>query len=269
MTMHLAKLTGRRIKGSAFVLLLVCVSSAASAGQTNRKQLIRQARSGFYSLRRSGLVEFQATIKPNWATIAKGIESNSEGLKVLNGLHFWMSLNSDGKVTVSHRADVAPAGQQRSEDLNQIFSGMEEMITGFFGTWSSFMLTSPLPEVESEYDLASEGDGYLLSYRDGATRVATVMTKDLLITEMKISATDFNSSIWPHFTKSREGLLLTGYDANYQPTSGPGTTHLKVEISYLEAGGLQLPQTLHLQGSYNGTSFAVETAFEDYQVKKR
>ena len=179
-----------------------------------------------------------------------------------------MSLNSDGKVTVSHRADVAPAGQQRAEDLNQIFSGMEEMITGFFDTWSAFMLTSPLPEVESEYDLTNEGDGYLLSYRDGATRVATVMTKDLLISEMKISTTEFNSSIWPHFTKSREGLLLTGYDANYQPTSGPGTTHLKVEISYQEAGGLQLPQTLHLQGSYNGASFAVETAFADYQVKK-
>jgi hypothetical protein len=263
------ELNMRVLKRSAFALLIVCASSAASAGQIVRKEIIRQARASDYSLRRSGLVEFQSTIKPNWAKISPDVAANPEALRLLNGIHFSMLLDSTGKVAVSHRVDIAPPNQQAADGLSQIYGGMEQMVSGFFDTWAPFMLTSPFPDVDSEYDVISEGDGYRLSYRDGGANVVTTMSKDLLIIETKVLATDFTSSLKPHFTKSREGLLLSGYEANYQPKSGPGVIHLEVSMNYQEAAGFELPQTLRIKGNYDDSAFDIEITFVDYQVKKR
>ncbi len=146
---------------------------------------------------------------------------------------------------------------------------MEQAVSGFFETWSPFVLTSPFPELESEYQLEDLGKEYRLSYKEGSADVVTTMTKDLVITNLKVTTSTFDSVMKPQFAKSPGGFVLSGYDANYTPTSGPGLTHLIVQIEYQEISGLQLPHKLNMDVVYDGTPSQMELVFSDYQVKRR
>ena len=239
-----------------------------------RKELIQRARGSYYSLRGLGLVSYESSITPNWKVTLKDQikaepSSAEASLKLLNGLHFAMTLDADGNVKVTHKTDVVPPNQQVADGFNQIYGGMEQAVSGLFTTWSVFMLTSPFPEVESDYKLEETADEYRLSYKDGEADVTTLMTKELVITEIAVRTSAFSSSIKPTLIKTKQGFVLTGYEGNYEPKSGPGTTHINAQFDYQDVNGLQLPQKVNLDAVYDGTPNQMELTFADYQVKQR
>ena len=191
---------------------------------------------------------------------------------MLNGIHFRVSLGRDGAVKITHHEDVAPINPQAAEGFQQIFSGMEQAMSGFFASWSPFMLTSAFPEVAGEYTLENQNNQYQLSYEDkdgpdGPAAIATTMSQDLVISEIKVDSPKFKSVLKPQFTKSAQGLLLSGYQATYQGAAGGESVQLNVRIENQSVSGLQLPRKLNLDGSYQGTPFQMELTFSDYQVK--
>ena len=259
--------------------ILLCCSLASlnlpfafGADRADKRAIIKQARAAYYSLRSRGLDEFQAEVQPNWRLVLKdqlaadpaGAE---RGLIMLNGIHFSLALDRTGAVKITHRADVAPTNEKVAEGFQQIFSGMEQAMSGFFDSWSPFMLTSPFPEVESDYILEEVGDQYLLSYKDGSAAIATTMSKDLVITDIKVDSPEFKSVLKPQFTRSAQGLLLSGYAATYQGTGGGAGVQLNVRIENQPTSGFPLPHKLNLDGSYQGSPFLMELTFSNYQVK--
>src|SRR5215472_2392679 len=131
------------------LLLLVSISglaqaqtaqAPASAKVTAQQEIVKQARQSYYSLRAVGLDEFQSTVKPNWELILKDeIKSDpvqtEAALKLLNGLHFTMVLDQEGKVSVKHRTDFNPPNEQARHGFDQIYSGIDQAVSGFFATW--------------------------------------------------------------------------------------------------------------------------------------
>ena len=133
-------------------LLLVCAGgmgvAAASQPAPDNAQVVEQARRSYYSLRAIGLDEFQSTVKPNWEVVLRDeLKSSPENaqaaLKLLNGLHFSMLLDKNGKVTVTHHADIEPSNETQRKGFDQIYEGLDQAVSGFFATWSMFMLNSP------------------------------------------------------------------------------------------------------------------------------
>jgi len=256
-------------------MLLVCGLAAAAQSHTpvaDNKKVIEDARHAYYSLRGAGLDEFRATIKPNWEILLKDQlkadpASAQAGIKLLNGLHFSMLLDGTDKVTVTHHADAAPVNEQQRQGFDQIYSGMDQAISGFFTTWSLFMLNSPLPSADSEYRLEDIGTQYRLSYKDGSADVVTTMGKNLIITEIKVNSREFVSSVRPKFVHVAKGFVLTGYDADYQPASGPGAVKLAIKIDHEPVSGLQLPVSLVLDSVMDGTATHMELAFSEHEVK--
>src|SRR6185295_10063925 len=146
-------------------------------------------------------------IKPNWELVLKDQlktdpASAQAGLKSLAGLHFAMTLDEDGKARVTHQTDEPAPNEAVAAAFRQIFNGMDELVSGFFDTWSLFMLTSAFPEVDADYQLEDLGDRYRLSYKERDASAVVSMTRDFSITELLISAAAFNSSIKPQFTKT-------------------------------------------------------------------
>lgn len=258
----------------AFLCAGLFVLAALPVHGADKKEVIRQARAAYYSLRGLGLAEFRASMTPNWEVVLKDQmrsdpQSAQAGLKLLNGLHFTVSMDSAGVVKVDHSTDGPPPNEQVASGFNQIYSGMDQAISGFFQSWSPFMLTSPFPAVEGVYELEDHGGEYRLSYKDGTADVVTLMNKDLVITELRVSSPEFVSSFRPQFSRSPKGLVLTGYSADYQPTSGKGVVKLIVQLEYQEVSGLQLPRKLNLDSRYDGEPTQMELVFADYQVKTR
>jgi hypothetical protein len=256
-------------------LLMACCVAAMAQSQTpvaDSKKVIDDARHAYYSLRAVGLDEFSATVRPNWELVLKDqLKADpvgaQAGLKLLNGIHFSMLLDRSDKVTVTHHTDTEPSNEQQRQGFDQIYSGMDQAINGFFTTWELFMLNSPLPAADSNYTLENLGTQYRLSYKDGAADVVTMMGKDLIITDIKVNSAEFSSSVRPQFVHTPKGFVLTGYDADYKPTSGPGVVKLALKINHQPVSGLQLPVSLVLDSVMDGAPTHMELAFSEHAVK--
>lgn len=267
----------KSVRVKLLVLIYACglFAPVAFAGnQKDNKEIIRQARQAYYNLSRLGLTGFQSNIQPNWqvalrSQLAANPSGAQEGLRILNGLHFSMSLDPQGNVKVNHTADVAAPNERVAAGFNQIYTGMEQTVTGFFMTWNLFMLQTPFPEVDAGFQLQDLGKQYLLSYKDSAAAVSTTMTKEFVITEIKVSSPAFKSSISPHFIRTPQGYILTGYEGNYEPANGAGKTQIKVQVDYQEVNGLQLPRKLYIDSIYDGTPTQMELLFSDYKINTR
>lgn len=269
--------TSRSLK--LWALILVCVSGltvsvAQSPDVANKKEIIRQAKQAYCSLKDRGLIEFKVNVQPNWQLVLKDQLASdpkgaAAGLELLNGIHFTLSFSPDGAVSVTHRADVAPTNPEAVKGFEQIFSGMEQAMTGFFDTWKPFMFTSPFPEVDSLYHLEDTGTEYVLTYQDGTTEVTNTMSKQLIIKELKVNAPNFKSTLKPRFTTSPQGLLLAGYDASYSEPGGAAATVLNIQIDNQLVSGQPLPSKLTLAGTYENNNFNIELAFFNYTVKNK
>jgi hypothetical protein len=177
-----------------------------------------------------------------------------------------MLLDKDGKVTVTHHTDTEPANEQQRQGFDQIYSGMDQAITGFFTTWSVFMLSPPLPATDSVYQMEDLGVQYRISYKDGPSDVITTMGKDMIVTEVKVNSSDFISSVRPQLTRTAKGFVLSGYTADYKPTKGPGVVKLDLKIQNQAVSGLQLPTNLVLDSVLDGEPTHMELALSDHQV---
>lgn len=259
------------------ILLCCCALSALSSSQSvaNKQSVLSQARQAYYNLRDEGLEQFECSIIPNWeALLAKERKENPEGVdaavQTLSKLHFNAALGANGKVKLTHN-ELTGQSEQMMKALAQIYGGMEQMTSGFFDTWSLFMLDHPFPEVQSDYQLEAVGPAYRLSYKDGSASVVTDMGWDFSIKNLQItnSSPHFDSSIQPQFTRTPKGFLFSAYDASYKSNSADDATQLKVLIDYQVVEGLQLVKGLNLTGTYGGVPFAVELAFSDCKVTKK
>jgi hypothetical protein len=264
----------KRRKLTAWLCILFyccCLSGGVvpAAGQGDKRALVRQATQSYYNLRRLGFSGFQAKVQPNWSVVVKGIESNAEAMRLLNGLKFSMSLSGSGDVKTNHEVAIAAPNPQVEAGFKQIFGGIEQVLTGFFATWNLFMLNSPLPGVDGEYQLQDLANEYVLTYKDGASDVITRMARDFSITELEVSSPQFKSSVKPKFTKSEKGYVLTRYVGHYVPTSGPGNVELNIRIDYLETKGLRLPQKIYADSVYDGEPNQMELILSDYQMLGR
>ncbi len=253
-------------------LLSFALPVAHGADRPDKREIITKARASYYSLKSHGLDGFDANVQPNWRLVLKDQLAQDpagaqKGLTMLNGIHFKVSLGHNGKVTITHHEDVAPSSEQAAEGFKQIFSGMEQAMSGFFDSWSPFMLTSPFPEPSGDYTLEDVNDQLRLSYKEGTAVIATTMSKNLVISEIKVDSPEFKSVLRPQFSRSAQGLLLSGYQATYQGAAGGEAVQLNVKIDNQLVNGLELVRQLNLDGSYQGTPFQMELMFSDYQVK--
>jgi len=94
-----------------------------------------------------------------------------------------------------------------------------------------------------------------------------MMGKDLIITDIKVSSPEFISSVRPQFVHTPKGFVLTGYNADYKPTSGPGIVKLALKIDHQPVSGLQLPVSLVLDSVMDGAPTHMELAFSEHEVK--
>ncbi|HEY6305784.1 MAG TPA: hypothetical protein VI488_04900, partial [Candidatus Angelobacter sp.] len=163
---------------------------------------------------------------------------------------------------------VTPANEETAKGLDQVYGGMEQMVSGFFDTWTLFVINPPFPDAESVYQLADQGDHWQLSYKEKDTDVTTILDKKSVVRDLRVSTSEFTSSIQPQFTSTSQGFLLAGYQADYTGKSPSDKTHLQVRITYQEVNGLQLPKDLNLGGSYGGVPFQVEVAFSGCRATK-
>lgn len=260
-------------------LFMVCCfcgisfSTALAVDVPNKKEIITKARQSYYNLRTEGVAEYSCFIMPDWnLLLADQWKSDpttaDKTTKILKQIQFSMTLAPDNTVQISHSVPLTVNADDAAR-LKQIYDGMNQMTTGFFQTATPFILDSPFPAADGDYQLEDQGAQYDLTYKDGTAAVTTLMDKNLVISSLNITTENFTSTLQPTFVKNPKGLLLSGYSAVYKSKNPGEDTLLNVKIAYQEVEGLQVPQKLDLSGSYGGTSFSIEVAFSNYQITRK
>jgi hypothetical protein len=262
-----------RKAGRRVTLLLLCWSSLSAvlplAYGADRKEIIRSARQSYYSLKAQGVTEFRCQVSLNWESIANALKADNpvgraQILPVLKRTHFELLVGRDGASTASRRSDVAPPTEEVAQRIRKVTDSTEKMLTGFIHTWSGFMMNSPLPDADSEYQLEDLGERYRLTYKEGPGNVVTSMTHDFAIDETTLTLPGFEATFHPHFTGNKNGLVLVDYEATFKvASSDPGQMSVKIEYRGVE--GLSLPSTV----AVTVKPMEILLTFTHYQVKRR
>src|SRR5262245_1019466 len=150
-----------------FVLLFLAALPAAAV---DKKQVVTQARAAYYNLKAQGLTDFHCNATPNWAKMLEGLRQQDQAkyqqaLNNLKQLSFDVSVNANGKTQVTHNTPAA-ANAQAASGYEDIFKGMEQMMSGFFDTWSPFAFNNLFPEPDANYQLRDAGTQYRMMYKD-------------------------------------------------------------------------------------------------------
>jgi hypothetical protein len=258
----------------AALLIVVGVlpPNAQSVGQRSDQEIVRQARQSYYSLKSQGLAELRCAVQPDWDSIYKAVKTDEVGagqlLPILKGTHFTVVLGPDGASTISHESDTAPPNEEVARRVRQSIDGMEQLLTGFFQTWSGFMFNSILPDPDSKYHLEDLGGKYDLTFGDDATSFAIALNHDLAIEELKETSPQLDATLHPQWSPSSKGLVLTGNQAKYQAAKSD-SGELTVKVEYQEVEGLSLPSIVVATIPFAADHVSIQLVFRDYQIKKR
>jgi len=229
----------------------------ASAPVT-KEALLRKAETSYYVLQSLGLKSFNCTVVPDWPKFI----SDSGQLALVSPVRYSAVIDQQGASTVTaYRTDDAAT----DPSVNQIVDGVKQTVEGFFQTWNNMVL-SGIFSAASDPNLAYSTDmtGYHLKGTDGGTSVELTLTRDALLTVMKVVTPDSTVVMQPKYTKTPNGLLLTS--ANSVVNNGAQTVDFQIDYQLIE--GLELPSKVAYQVKLPAQTVAIEINLSDYQIAK-
>ena len=254
--------------GGLIAVMIFCFSAVceAQANDIDKGKTLLAARERYYNLRTLGLSDVHVAIQPNWDLLLEGTNPAPTARTLLSSLHFWISIDAADKLQLSHDAKAVPVDQL--DAIDKIFKGMNSSVTGFFRTWSIFLLSSPFPAPGSDYAVERRANGFRFLQRQNDLDVAIDTDNEFAITEIRAVALDRSSSLKPILENTPAGLVLKGYTASSQRSDGSNAT-VQAALEYETVSGLRMLHKVNLDTLFQGASTKFEWVFTDYQVKLR
>jgi hypothetical protein len=248
-----------------------CHAAPLRAGEEDRREIVRRARQSYYSLKKQGLLEFRCSALPDWDLTYKSVNSDKIGMEqllpILQKTRFKVVVGPDGASTISHESDIAPPDENVARRVRDSISGMEQVLTGFYRTWSQFVVNTLLPDENSEYTVDELDGKYLLSYKEGTAEVITTMDHDFRIEQLKVTSSQFDATFRTQWSNTEKRLLLAAYDAEIKTASASSV--LSVKIEYEETDGFELPSAIKAEVPMGEKKVPIRIAFADYETKRR
>lgn len=253
---------------------LACLPSTMAAQAKSPKDILRAADKAYYNLPNEGLIEFQCSAVPDWqvmlaAELHKDIPADHPAVQMLNGIHFWLSLDQQGSPKLSHKLDSAITDPQAQDGINQTISGVEQVLSGFSQSVAPFLFTSMLPKPDDKYRYEARGRQHFLAFNDGSSDVALTLREDLTVLEAKVVNSQLNATMRPQFTKIEKGFLITQIDSDYKLPNDAVATKVVMKMEYTTVQGLQLPAKLTVDTLTGDAAHKMVIAFANYEVKKK
>jgi hypothetical protein len=248
-----------------------CRAAPVRGDEKGSREIVRRARLSYYSLKKQGLLEFRCNALPDWDLTYKSVKADKIGIEqllpILQKTRFKVVLGPDGASTISHESDVAPPDEIVAERVRDSISGMEQVLTGFYRTWSQFVVNTLLPDEDGKY-IVDELDGkYRLSDNEGATDMVTTMDREFRIERIEVTSPQFNATFKTQWSNTAKGLLLAAYDAEIKTASASSV--LSVKIDYDEIEGFELPSAIEAAVQVAQGKVPIRIDFAGYEVKKR
>ncbi len=258
----------RPILIASFLCAVICTP----AWSADKKEVIQRARQSLYSLKTDGLIEFSCQASLDFDAAYKDIKMDDIGrtqmLPAARNIRFQVAVGPSGAANVSHQFAEAPPNQEVADRLKNVAGGMEQIISGFFQTWSNLMIGSPFTGSPDEYQVDELPDGYRVMADAGTTHVEILLDRNYMLTSLAARTSDFDGTVRPHFTKRKDASLLQSYDATYK-TTGASSQDLSMKIEYQDLEGLPIPHTIEVIMTLPQGHIDAPITLSNCQVKKK
>jgi hypothetical protein len=246
----------------------------APVASRDPKGVLAQARAAYYNLASRGYRQYRFQAKPDWsAMLGDQAKTNPAGFEaamaIFAKLRFDVVVDEKGSAKISHNDVEAPNDQTRA-GLTQLYGGMDQMLTGFFQTWTPFMIETPFSSVGADLSVETIGTKYRFRWvENGSTKVEILTDQAFAVTEMKVTTPAFDSVIRPVFDRGPAGLVLTSYEAEYREQPPAAPIRIAVLIKNRPVQDLLMPADLDLTAWIGGNGTHILMAFTEPSVVKK
>jgi len=253
------------IRVLVFTILLPVPLGNAQSRPVRSEELLTHARKIYYNLRRLGFNGFQATIEPNWEVILADT-ATEENLKVFSAVHFFITVDAQGTVTLRHEVDEKQRTRVKPY-VTQIHDDVLRLVAGFFRTWSFFTIDSPFPDTQIKIE--SVGTQHFVSYTFRSDQVVLDMSPDYVLTEGRFVGPTSRRVVNPIFEMTPDGFVLTGYHTVLEPVAAGVRSTMDTRVEYQDVGGMKLPSKIQIKGMYGSEPIEAELKFTRYVPNSR
>ena len=252
--------TSLRFKVVVLMTFCILLNAQTHAQDTvDKKEILATANKAYYSLKDHGFKGFQCSVNPNWKKLVEdNYNREFPPLNLLSQIEFSASVDKDGT------AKVDPFNRDGSEidrRLNNTVGGIQQMISGFYQTWTSLVIQPPFFGPDEDFKIKDEGNNYLIT--SGGVQV--LMSKNFLISEMSIPTPTAKVVIWPKYTKTDKGLLLTSIISDINE----GQMKVSFQIHYQEIEGFELPANVLYNVITPNRTISADVSFVNYHLTKQ
>lgn len=276
----------RRLRFAVCALMEVCLfafplssyaqdkkpAAQSSKRVDNPQELARKARAEYYNLRSEGFEHYQCSLIFDWDAMLAALKvqdpDTAARIKRFKEIHFTFSLGSTGAVQTSHD-EIEITSEDEARRFNQVCSGMDQMVKGFFQTWSGFMLWNVFDGVGQNDQITDEGDAYRLTEVNGDASAYYVFGKDYVIRDIGYDSPQMTGSVQPQFTPSAKGLVLSAFSGDYKGPLVPVGARVSVKFDYQTISDLQLPRSMQVKVQAGDQSYTLRLEFSNCTAKKR
>ena len=218
----------------------------------------------YYWIDRNKVDHFECQLQPDWRALlaSQGASGDSldQAVAKLNQLVFHISFGPNRDAKITHN-EIPAENDQVAEGLKQVYSGIEQMSTGFFQTFALLAYNrTTFDFLDGAYSWNAEDQTAAYAEANGSTKVKIGFVGDR-IRQIDTATSDFNSTLFPQYASHNGKYRLDGYDATYVGSKGEDHTVLSVSLGYQSTEGFDIPASLDLSGSYNSSPLAVKIAF--------
>lgn len=257
----------RALSASVLLACMTAVVAAQQIAEPERSTVLVSAAKAYYNARQLGLREFACVAQPDWTLLVGSASDSAAGLKLLKAQHYYLKLNVDDQVELTHKSDFVPP-KEFEKDLKDLFTGIQEMTTGFFAVWSAFALRNPFPEPASKCEVLSSASGYEVRCDEPSSKTVTLLTRDFSITEIRAKLLNTTVVMRPVFNKTPQGFILATYDSDADMPDG-SKVKSHVEVVYDAQAAYRLPSRIKLDGNMGGQKAKIDLILDGYQITKK
>jgi hypothetical protein len=259
----------RRVLTLLGLVTLCTVAIAQTLPDAQAKHVLQQAHEKHYSLQTAGLTGFTGELHPAWEPFFQQLKVDLKDPlpPLIKQVHFYATFTSDGEAKITHSA-LPAADEALTARMTKSVGGFEQMVGGFYQTWSFFGYASPLPDTDSTYQVESVKGKYLLTYHEDKALIRTTITPEFAVEEMNYAGPTLSVDMHATWMQTAKGFLLSGYDGltEIQPQ---GKVHIEIKINYETVDGFALPSKVEMVTPTPNGTLDVTFTFTDYKVTKR
>jgi hypothetical protein len=238
-----------KIPISAIAVLSISLSASGANAQNlnaaQKTEIIQHAYPLYYSPIEHGFVSIACDVKLDWDTVPYLMLAPAKlaGIGNLQAakLRFTMDANGKPAMTSEYTKDTSPLIKPV---YDKFFDWASSVVTGFFMTWGSKAMRSPIPTGHYVTNLTLDQSGYQLTTDSGGAVIALSLSKDYVITRILTTAPGQTIDERPQYTSSPQGFLFTGVDATNK--TAEGTTHVSYNVNYHPVDTIFFPDSVHL-----------------------